>query len=187
MADTVNVRGIREEDAEAFFHLNQALRTETEFLLLEQTEGPATPEAQAKSLRGLLASTAQTVWVAEENGVLVGFLGATRGNFTRNRHTAHFAMGVLRAWWGHGIGRRLLEALDEWAHARGVLRLEMTVVVDNARALALYERAGFRREGVRRGSLCVRDRLLDEFYMAKMLDPNERLAPDSSSKASHER
>jgi GNAT superfamily N-acetyltransferase len=44
---------------------------------------------------------------------------------------------------GRGIGRRLLEAVIEWAAIRGASRLDLTVVTTNDRALMLYERAGF--------------------------------------------
>jgi ribosomal protein S18 acetylase RimI-like enzyme len=54
-----------------------------------------------------------------------------------------------------GLGRALLDALESWARAAGVRRLELTVRVDNDRARRLYERAGYAVEGVRRGSLLV--------------------------------
>lgn len=44
---------------------------------------------------------------------------------------------------GRGIGRRLLEAVSDWAATRGANRLALTVVTTNDPALALYERAGF--------------------------------------------
>jgi GNAT superfamily N-acetyltransferase len=42
-----------------------------------------------------------------------------------------------------GIGRRLLDAVIEWAAIRGASRLDLTVVTTNVPALVLYERAGF--------------------------------------------
>lgn len=44
---------------------------------------------------------------------------------------------------GRGIGRRLLEAVSEWAASRGASHLDLTVVTTNGPALTLYERAGF--------------------------------------------
>jgi putative acetyltransferase len=58
-------------------------------------------------------------------------------------------MAVHDAYAGRGAGSALMAALvdhaDRWANYR---RLELTVYVDNARAIALYERFGFKREGV---------------------------------------
>jgi RimJ/RimL family protein N-acetyltransferase len=43
-------------------------------------------------------------------------------------------------------------------------------MVDNERALALYERNGFQREGTRRSCLTVNGVFVDEIYMGKLLD-----------------
>ena len=50
-------------------------------------------------------------------------------------------------------------------------RLELTVRADNEPARRLYEQAGFTAEGIRRGSLRVDDKLVDELAMALLLDP----------------
>jgi len=47
---------------------------------------------------------------------------------------------------GTGLGRQLLEALEEAARARGSIRLGLEVRADNRTALALYRRMGFRLE-----------------------------------------
>ena len=52
--------------------------------------------------------------------------------------------------WGRGVGRGLLEACLEEAGARGYDAIELWTFEANERALRLYERAGFRRDGGRR-------------------------------------
>ncbi|HEU5033671.1 MAG TPA: ribosomal protein S18-alanine N-acetyltransferase [Mycobacteriales bacterium] len=49
----------------------------------------------------------------------------------------------------HGIGTALLSALVEEADRRGCAHLDLEVRADNPPAIALYERFGFRRIGVR--------------------------------------
>jgi ribosomal-protein-alanine N-acetyltransferase len=51
---------------------------------------------------------------------------------------------------GRGIGRALLEAVANWAQAKGAARVELEVRASNNRAIKLYEQAGMRREGLRR-------------------------------------
>ena len=52
-------------------------------------------------------------------------------------------------WHNQGIGAKLmhsmLDAADQWL---GILRLELTVFVDNRFAIALYEKFGFKQEGI---------------------------------------
>ncbi len=95
-------------------------------------------------------------------------LGAT-GAYRRDRATAYVVLGVLASASGQGVGGRLLDELDRWAAAHGVHRLELTVMASNERALRLYERKGYAREGRRRECFAVDHVLVDEFYMGKLL------------------
>jgi len=45
-----------------------------------------------------------------------------------------------------GIGRRLLDVLETWFHARGVSSLELQVLSRNEGAVRFWEREGFERE-----------------------------------------
>ena len=50
-------------------------------------------------------------------------------------------------------------------------RLELTVSTMNHRAISLYEKVGFAREGVKRHSLNIEGRYVDELYMSKLVGP----------------
>jgi ribosomal-protein-alanine N-acetyltransferase len=52
---------------------------------------------------------------------------------------------------GAGLGSQLLQALLDEAVRRNQRRVLLEVRADNASAIALYERFGFRRSGLRRG------------------------------------
>jgi RimJ/RimL family protein N-acetyltransferase len=56
--------------------------------------------------------------------------------------TAEVAFEVVDAWQGRGVGRRLAEAIAAVAAEHGITRLEATVAVDNAAAMALMRRLG---------------------------------------------
>jgi Acetyltransferase (GNAT) family len=98
-------------------------------------------------------------------GQFIGAVFGARGVVRRTRHSLCVVVGVLQAWIGRGVGRALLQALEEWALSRGLHRLELAVAVDNARAIALYERFGFEREGVKRHSRKIEGRYSDELYI----------------------
>lgn len=49
---------------------------------------------------------------------------------------------------GRGIADGLIEAVVAWARQSGVRRIVLEVADSNVRAIALYERLGFRRTGV---------------------------------------
>ncbi len=78
---------------------------------------------------------------------LVGYAGIARlGLLPPYEYEVH-TIGVDPAFQGHGIGRRLLDALLQFADD-GCVYLE--VRTDNAPAIALYRSAGFEQVGLRK-------------------------------------
>lgn len=70
---------------------------------------------------------------------------------------------------GRGLGRQLLDALLDEARRRGCTQVFLEVLDTNEAAIALYERAGFERQGRRRDyygpgadALVMRKRFRDE-------------------------
>jgi RimJ/RimL family protein N-acetyltransferase len=130
--------------------------------------------APRRSKRSLLRSNAPFAastrsCFAETERALIGHVEATGGEYRRNRCTAYIVIGVLAAASGRGVGGALLDALDQWAAAAAVHRLELTVMASNQHALRLYERKGFLNEGRRRACLSIGGDSVDEFYMGKVL------------------
>ena len=70
------------------------------------------------------------------------------GSAVRRRHAMGLGITVAKASQGQGVGQALMAGLldyaDNWAQ---VLRIELTVYHDNARAIRLYERHSFELEG----------------------------------------
>ncbi len=150
----------------AFF---RTLYSETNFMLFEPGEFALTEEQQARRIEEMSGSDAGVMFVCESDNELIGVVFGNRGIARRTRHSLHVVIGVLQAWVGRSVGRTLLEALEGWARSRGLHRLELTVDVDNGRAIALYEKCGFEREGVKRHSRKIEGRYSDELYMSKLI------------------
>lgn len=165
----VSIRAATPDDAVALHELKRALDRETSFMLLEPGERTTSASDVADELRTVAAQPNSVVLLADTSGEVVGYVEATGGAFRRNRHTAHVVIGIRQSHAGIGLGRRLLEELDRWARGGGILRLELTVMKDNERALALYRRVGYEVEGTRRAALAVDGVVVDELWMAKVL------------------
>lgn len=71
-----------------------------------------------------------------------------------------------------GIGRQLMELLldlaDNWL---GLVRVELEVFADNARAIHLYESIGFEREGLERKAIFRQGGLQDVVIMGRIHAP----------------
>ena len=91
------IRKIQEKDVENFLHLCQRLDRENKFIMLEPGERKTTPEDQRKRIAEIRSTENQVVFVAEEDGSLVGYLSASGGRFARITHSAHIVVGILES------------------------------------------------------------------------------------------
>ena len=164
----ITIRHVREEDAAALLELHLALDRETSYMLLEPGERTTDENGVRGQIQATLARPNHTVLVAQGRERLVGFLAIMGGMYQRNRHNAYLVMGVLQEFGGHGLGGALLSEGIRWAGGAGICRLELTVMAHNERAVRLYERMGFEREGVRRRALLVDGAWVDEHFMARV-------------------
>jgi ribosomal-protein-alanine acetyltransferase len=101
------------------------------------------------SMRRLAASPTATMLVAEAGGAVAGYALALfrAGSRTARLYSIAVDAGVAPP----GTGRLLLAAVEEGASGRGAAAMRLEVRADNARAIALYERAGYRGMGRRAG------------------------------------
>ncbi len=109
--------------------------------------------------------------VALKDNVLVGQGGLFRRQ-GRESHSGFVILGVHDDYHRQGIGNALLKALldiaDNWL---GLIRLDLTVNVDNDAAIKLYKRHGFEEEGRQRAATLRDGELVDAFMMARLRQP----------------
>jgi L-phenylalanine/L-methionine N-acetyltransferase len=116
-------------------------------------------------------SEAITSLVATHDGEVVGSAALIRDKGRRS-HVGNIAIAVHDDLQGRGIGSALLAALietaDRWLN---LTRLELTVSVDNERAIRLYRKFDFVEEGVRRADAFRDGVFVDSLAMARVRAP----------------
>jgi len=109
-------------------------------------------------------------FVALLDGEIVGNLGFEVCISPRRRHVASFGMGVKDNAQGHGVGKALLatakDLADNWLNIK---RIELTVYVDNERAIHLYKQAGFTIEGESQSYAFRNGEYIDAYHMARIV------------------
>jgi RimJ/RimL family protein N-acetyltransferase len=110
--------------------------------------------------------------VALDKGEVIGWCDVRRDHWPAHAHCGTLGMGLLLEYRGKGLGRRLMEATLAAAHEEGFVRVELTAHADNLRAIALYEKLGFQREGMMRDSVCIDGRFVDSLVMARIDEEN---------------
>jgi RimJ/RimL family protein N-acetyltransferase len=165
----MEIRHIRETDAFNFLELSKKLDQETSFMLFEPGERKTTVEQQKQAIGRITSENNSTFFVAEDDQELVGFLAILGGKNKRNKHSAYIVIGILQNYTDKGIGTSLFKKCFEWAESKQLYRLELTVMSHNEKGIALYEKMGFKKEGVKRASLRVNNDWVDEYYYSYLM------------------
>jgi acetyltransferase len=98
--------------------------------------------------RAALAEAGRTVLVAERDGEVVGMAHLVASGAANAPHRAEVQrVAVADGFRGGGVGRRLLEAIEEAALERGITLLWLTTH-DESEACAFYEAVGYTKLGV---------------------------------------
>ena len=164
------IRLIKESDLRSYYRLFLKLDEETNFRLYEVGERPHNQNLFSTEIREFLKRPNCNIFLAEEEGQLVGYLQAIGRSARRIRHVVSVNIAILQAYTGKGIGAELFAALETWAKDKGIKRLELSVMLNNLPAQKLYSRLGYINEGTKHGSMCVNGEYIDEFYMYKWLE-----------------
>ena len=103
-----------------------------------------------------------------DGGTLVGT--ATLWGIDNHNRSAHIGLGLLPSARGKGYGTDVVAVLCHYGFVvRGLQRLQIETLADNAGMLRSAERNGFVREGVLRSSAWVMGEFLDEVLLGLLV------------------
>jgi RimJ/RimL family protein N-acetyltransferase len=162
------VRAAAPADAGRLVELAREVGAEPEGWLITGGEWRSSGE-ERRYLRSLRRHSAAAVFVAETNGTIVGRLSVSRDIHPASEHVADIGLMVAPEHRRLGAGTALMQAAEAWARQAGIEKLELHVFPHNDPAIALYERLGYRREGLRRRHFRRAGELVDAILMAKDL------------------
>ena len=112
-------------------------------------DGPAIADRYVQHLQSQCQDHDGTIWVAEIDGCLVGYVTLLTSVATDEIDDGDYEYGLIsdlavhESYRGRGIGHALLEHAEGQAIAKGVRWLRVTVMAENRGALALYQSQGF--------------------------------------------
>jgi len=145
----IRVRRAAPADAPALVALAEAVAREDGRWILT-TESWRSVRDERRYLKAAQTHRDAAVFVAEEDGLVLGRLSLARDPHPASRHVADLGLMVAAGARRRGIGRMLLTEGVEWARTHAVRKLELHVFPWNEPALRLYDSFGFEREGYRK-------------------------------------
>ena len=109
-------------------------------------------------------------FVAISEGKVVGWCDITSLHRPVYAHSGALGIGVLAQYRGQGIGKALMNSAINKAQSKGLTRIELTVREHNKPAIALYEKLGFRIEGLHHNAVCISNEYENLISMALLFD-----------------
>ncbi|MBN8191327.1 GNAT family N-acetyltransferase [Bacillus sp. NTK074B] len=157
----MNIRPIKVKDAERLVEIMRQKAVLPNIIALPSLRTD-TFEERLKS-----PSANQHDFVAEVDGKVVGLCGLNQGSGRRS-HTGSLFIFIDEEYHGKGIGTALIQnAIDLAENWLMIDRIELTVIDNNPRAKALYEKLGFVNEGFKHGSIVQNGRYAGEYCLAR--------------------
>lgn len=143
------VRKARSDDAEAVHHLRSEVDEFHARLVPTFFRQPTPTEAGAAPNPKTLHDPDQALWVAEAKHEVVGLVHAALfdtppdATLVQERRLHVDVLVVARAYRRHGVGRRLLQAAEQWGRARGAKKCVLSVWTGNRAADRFYDALGY--------------------------------------------
>lgn len=164
------LRLITAVDAAAYKAFKVEISRETDFLA---TTGNEVATKDREYFTKLILREDRTPWhfwlIAEEGGKIVGDIQVMSSDLNRCAHSAKVYIALCKSYWGTGLAKRLMLEGQKWAAKNGVTQLTLSVMATNARAIAFYEKQGFKACGSIPGRFKVNGQAVDEVMMVKAL------------------
>lgn len=173
----VNVRGhelllrnATEDDAEMLLDYLRVTCGETRFLVKEPEEITLTLEQEKEFIKKNNNSESNLLIIGFLDGEYVGNCSLMGMDLSRYRHRARMGIALFQKYTGMGIGRAMIEKLVAVAKEKGLEQIELEVVADNERAIALYKKMGFEIYGTMPNNMKYKDgTYADVYWMMKRL------------------
>ncbi|WP_124065089.1 GNAT family N-acetyltransferase [Clostridium sp. E02] len=142
------IRSAKETDAKELSRILLLIDGETENMDRESGEGCFDEEKFKELIKEDSKAENHIFLVVEVEGVLAGFSRCEGNTLKRMKHKAEFGVCVCKEFWGHQMGRKLLECTISWADKIGLEKIELSVLETNKKAISLYLELGFEVEGL---------------------------------------
>ena len=142
----ITIEKAKPEDAAAILEYLKQVGSETDNLTFGAEGMPFSVEAEEEYIASLEKSDAGTMFLAKDGDLIVGVATLNRQP-RRMSHRGEFGLTVRKAYWGKGIGSRLLQETIAYAKANDYATVDLEVLSENERAIRVYEKFGFKKIG----------------------------------------
>ena len=166
----VKIRESEVKDAALILDFLTEVNKETKFLSREPHEVNMTLDEEMQYLDRVTKSEHDCMLVVFDENSVIGTIGFHGSGLSRIKHRVSVGMSVLSEFRNLGLGSFMMECMIQKAKEYGKTKIELEVRIDNFNAIRLYEKFGFRNEGIRRNGFRVDGQYIDLLLMGRNLE-----------------
>jgi RimJ/RimL family protein N-acetyltransferase len=171
MTAPFTIRTVKTDDAAAIIAFSKVLADEPDngVSFSAASDVTFTLEEEVGIIQGYLDNpTSHWVVALDEQGTFIGHSNVHPGRRVF-RHTVGLGISVAKDWRNRGVGTAIMRTLIDWCAANPqIKRLELEAFTHNERAIYVYEKLGFEREGIRRAAALKDGRFRDSIMMSML-------------------
>jgi len=169
--EKIFIKEMEVEDAEKFLNYIKIMVDETKNPSFDSDEMNCTVEEKRKIIENFRNNKNELILKAEtESGNIVAGLTFIASPRKKLSHTGEFGISVLKKYWGFGIAKGMINFLEEWAKKTNIIsKINLRVKEDNIRAIELYEKLGYKKEGLKSRAFKIGRKYYGEILMGKEL------------------
>jgi putative acetyltransferase len=109
------------------------------------------------------------LWIWKNNEEILGLVVIKKGTH-RIKHVCYIEkLAINQSLDTKGLGTIFFEKIISSLKLQGFTKIELSVEVDNLRAISFYQKFGFEIEGTSKNLLNREGKFIDNYYMAKTL------------------
>ena len=164
------LRNAKESEASMLLEYLKTTCGETRYLVKEPEEITLTLEEERAFIEHQNSSENDLLMIGLLDGEYVGNCSLMGNGAMRYQHRASMGIALYQKYTGLGIGKVMIENLLTIAKEKGLEQIELEVVADNERAIALYKKLGFQIYGTFPDNMKYKDgTYADAYWMMKKL------------------
>lgn len=164
------IREAEEKDAAEIVEVSGRIGGETDNLTFGIDDFYFTEDEERIFIKNIRERDNCLFIVAVVDGKIVGTLNFVAPQRRRLMHRGDIGLYILKEHYGVGIGSCLIEYFLNWAELNGkIKKVDLQVREDNERAIHLYEKHGFKIEGIITRGLYIEGRYYNIYYMGKTI------------------
>ncbi|MEH7342529.1 GNAT family N-acetyltransferase [Bacillus sp. JJ1532] len=169
--DKAMIRTVRIEDAEAILDIHREVINEKDYFIAVSEEFNKTVEEHKEWITKIIEHERETMFVAEMNGRVVGWIVFQSQERQRMHHTGSIAIMLQKDYRNKGIGKLLINEILSWVAQHPVIeKVSLGTFSTNSRAIELYKKLGFVEEGRKVREFKFRDdEYVDDVLMYKFV------------------